>query len=752
MGGPSCPLALPLRVGRPPALPAALASVPRRPSLTRASPRTAKTPRPQTNQQWEWSPETNSIMSLDGGGQCLQAGYPDEVADAGWMGRLITTGPCDPANVHQQFDFNTDPLNNFAGYIKHIASGFCIDAGHLAQTITYNPVNGQWRRNPARANACPDAGSPPFLPRTYNEDYTVGYYRVGGDIVLERLVILDGDSQCVRLLPAPTPTCTKLTLPPAPPPPPFRRDNNIWTSDDCGQTWDCYDGPNPWSVHGKALTPMLQVPRLGGFTDSPLLSLGGLYYDGALNPARDAYFSPTGVAEGTGDGINWQQMADLPGSAPLYSPGQLAADDGTVYLFGDATWTPPNSVWALSPDNFPSEGFQQLPEANSTGSYGRKVWLHGASSGGCWFSTDFTAGDVWGPNPPPGLTSSNAFSIATSALGPWRQGPTPPWAPRVAVGLTASYDGSKAYLVGGLDYADGMRTGLGFNDAWAIDASVCLYGANGAVCSGHGTADLDTVTCECDPKWEGGNGDCSACSPGSAYGPNCALCPLSLEGGFCNAERGWGVCDSVEGCVCESPHVGTDCSSCPAGQYGVDCATCAACVHGTCDGGGTSGGTGACVCANGWSGPSCSIPVPTTNTATHTAKAAPSPGPSGGGGSSAAGTPAMPPGATGALVFFGLVLGGAGGLWVFATYFGGGPVLAAAWAKARALLPGGGNAERTSLLSQAAARGAGGGLSPRTGALSSAAAEGRLKGASAPPMPSIFVANGGVSSKGFQSI
>ena len=132
---------------------------------------------------WQWNPQNGTIVSLDGGGECLQAGYPDDGA-GGWLGRLITTGDCDSSNIHQIFDFGTDPENVNGGLIRHVASGMCIDAGHLAQTITFNPGNGRWARNQARANACPDAGQSPFLPRTFLQDYTVGYYRTGGDVVL----------------------------------------------------------------------------------------------------------------------------------------------------------------------------------------------------------------------------------------------------------------------------------------------------------------------------------------------------------------------------------------------------------------------------------------------------------------------------------------------------------------------------------------------------------------------------------------
>ncbi len=424
------------------------------------------------NQQWQWNPENGTIVSLDGGGMCLQAGYPSDAPGSGWEGRLITTGVCDLTQKGQIFSWDTDPENTFGGFIKLVANpNFCIDAGHMGQTITWDPMLNEWARNPVTASTCPDAGQRPFLPRTFAEDYTVGYYRVGSDVVQERLVILDGDES----------------------------DNNVWYSDDCGITWQCFDGDNPWSTHGRALSAMAQVPRNAGFPNNDMVMLGGIMYNNALNPACDAYYSPTSVTEGTGDGVNWFKMADLPGcpNVDVYSPGQLAVDGTNVYLFGEASWQPPNSVWQLAPQTLgPGSAFVQVQGANTVGSFGRKVWLRGASSGGCWFSTDFTAADVWSRAT---AVSSNAFSTAPTAAGPWTLGPTPPWTPRAGAGITASYDGTRVYLVGGLDFGDdGYPSGTAFNDAWSIDSSVCLYGANEKVCSGHGTANLDTVTCDCD--------------------------------------------------------------------------------------------------------------------------------------------------------------------------------------------------------------------------------------------------------------
>lgn len=171
-------------------------------------------------------------MVMDGSNMCLTVGYPGD-ASRGAAGSVLTTAQCDPSVREQSFTF--DPVAG--GNIVYTASGRCVDAGHFGQVIQWNPDSTQWSLNPVRANTCPDAGNPPFLPRTSVRDYTVGAANWGQD----RLIILDGDEA----------------------------DNNIWTSDDCGLTWNCYDGSNPWSDGGRALAVVIQAPPDIGFYNNP---------------------------------------------------------------------------------------------------------------------------------------------------------------------------------------------------------------------------------------------------------------------------------------------------------------------------------------------------------------------------------------------------------------------------------------------------------------------------------------------------
>jgi hypothetical protein len=291
-----------------------------------------------------------------------------------------------------------------------------------------------------------------------------------------------------------------------------------------------------------------------------------------------------------------------------------------------------------------------------------------------------------------------------------------------AILVVSSADGTRVFVAGGADFAGGAPTGAALSDAWAVDATVCLLGAAGTVCSGHGVADATTVTCACDPAWQGDD-RCGTCTAGT-YGPTCASTCPSGAGGFCNSNNGWGVCDSSVGCICSGQHTGAACDQCNSGYWGSSCAACAPCsANGVCDGSGTTSGGGNCICNAGWFGPDCSEP----DALAISPSRAPAAGSGGGGGGGL--------GAGGAFAVALLVIGAAagGGLYIFAAFFGGGPALAAAAAKARAMLPsgfgfGGGN-ERVGLLAGS-----------KAGALSPVAAHARFGNARAGAGKNAFAA------------
>jgi hypothetical protein len=132
------------------------------------------------------------------------------------------------------------------------------------------------------------------------------------------------------------------------------------------------------------------------------------------------------------------------------------------------------------------------------------VYIKGAVQGqGCWLSTDYDAMDLW-VEPTPGVTSMNNLSIALSAWGPWLPVGPAPWAPRAAAALTPGHDGTYAILASGTGFAGGQPVEPTFGDVWRIDASVCLVSSvSFTICNGHGTPNLASVSCACEPGWAG---------------------------------------------------------------------------------------------------------------------------------------------------------------------------------------------------------------------------------------------------------
>jgi hypothetical protein len=459
--------------------------------------------------------------------------------------------------------------------------------------------------------------------------------------------------------------------------------------------------PPPLSTHH---TPLVLLQNSNGTVVPYYTSDIFVSYDGITFETYDTGLPNVLVPDqDTGDRALW--------------PGMVAADWDTMYIFGDQTFPDPNSIFRLPTYSF-YKGWEEMPYPAYTANpaaRSRYTFLAGAAApAGCWFATDYNAGAVWGlPNE--NTSSTNAFYTSFD-LTSWRVGPVAaPWGARAGAGITQSADRRSAWLVGGMEFQDGSAVygGATFSDAWAIDASVCLYGDNGQVCSGidYGYADLDTVECTCTP-----------------------------------------------------PYIGQFCGGCTPGSAGPYCEACAPCVNGACKGNGTITGDGSCVCQPGWVGPDCSTPsggasasnspsasntpstsaTPTTSATVGSVPTSPSasatptptrsrtrtrtPPPAGASGSpsttplppynpnpenGAAVTtskPPLSPGATGAIVSFAL-LGALGlGVYVYATYFGGGAVVAGvlgALAKPFAGLggSGGGSVETRGLLKPGVAKG-----------------------------------------------
>ena len=284
----------------------------------------------------------------------------------------------------------------------------------------------------------------------------------------------------------------------------------MYWSDDCGKTWRCYDGDQPWTTFGVSFAPLLTLDALPG---APLVMAGGFdnLAGGSVALSSSLYFTFDGGAD------TWLRGSyDLP--FPGVFPGALTQDRRAVYAFGgqDEGF----AVWSVDETNYNTTGFAMIPgSAYAQGAdVGRRVHIRGAISGGCFFATDFSPGVLWGAQPrAAAVSSSNQFSVAASAIGPWATF-TAPWAPRASAAVVPSRDGFLAYVAGGVDFAEGVPTGGVLTDAWAVDAEVCLLGGNGEVCSGHGVASLDTVTCTCDPGFNG-SPTCDGPSPSPSPTP-----------------------------------------------------------------------------------------------------------------------------------------------------------------------------------------------------------------------------------------
>ena len=627
---------------------------------------------------------------------CTGGGTPDECTVLVGNGALqpVTLAECQgncTANANcTEVNYNSGAIPNSFAFDCVLRSckvnppttlpddtGYSVYTFNRGTALQYDKIADTWTGFTVRANACPSSPTA-LVPR--DAGYTVGiaYDKAagGGD----RLLVIGGDAN----------------------------ETNVYYSDDCGRSWSCFDGPQPFSPRGWApivspqgIFPGDPVWLLGGDVNelTPSVAMFGNTNGGTAGWARPACSSPPCAADcepGTGTYC-------LPGF-PVYA-GQVVADWSTLWLWldDDAEGGPRNSVWWLNSSNYGS-GFTQLQGADSAGALGRRAYVRGSAPGaGCFFSTDFTAGHLWERDvngEAPDASSSNAFATARTPAGPWVPG-TAPWAPRASAAVVASETQDRIWVAGGFPFVNGVAQAPAFGDVWTVDATVCLLGANGAQCSGHALdVDLDNLVCNCLPNWAGDD-RCSTCTPGLAYNPaaGCPECPVAFGGGPCNVENGWGVCDPVAGCVCAFNHDGPNCGQCAAGHYGAVCAACAACdpVGGACDGSGSSIGTGACECNPGYTGADCSqrIPPPAAAAA----------------GLSTGGAVAV------SLLVIGAAVGG--GLYVFATFFGGGPALAAAAAKARAMLPSGfgGGTERVGLLAGS-----------KAGALSPVAAQARFGG------------------------
>ena len=410
------------------------------------------------------------------------------------------------------------------------------DAAPSSRVFSYDTGTGAWRSDVITANACPDPSQGGLLPRSAG--YTVGSAAgPSGD----RLLVLGGSES---------------------------GENNVYFSDTCGLTWDCYDGPQVWL--NRKFAPVVHTP--GVFAGDPIVLAGGL----SSADGGQSYAFSIGLFLSYDFGIHWfrpecpsaqvcsfqleapdasgqcsavdgnptyyQHCFTLPyveGATTPWLPGSLAADWDTLWGFVEgADVGGGGRVFALNRDLL-QYGWSEVAGA-ADGGYGRKVFIRGAVAGsGCWFSTDFLAEDLW-VYLNPTLQSTNGFSTAPAATGPWTNWTgvaTPPWRPRASAAVATSYRGTVAYFASGMEFVDGEEQpygcgpgpGSSCGDVWQIDVGVCLLApSSGAVCNGHGAPDLDAVACACDAGYsgafcEGGGGGGAAAAAAGRLSPGAAL-------------------------------------------------------------------------------------------------------------------------------------------------------------------------------------------------------------------------------------
>ena len=280
-------------------------------------------------------------------------------------------------------------------------------------------------------------------------------------------------------------------------------------------------------------------------------------------------------------------------------------------------------LWKL--DNGTLATGWSLVNGATYGGFGRRQFIKGAASpAGCWFSTDFSAEDLWiGDDPTVRAASMNDFAVSSPAAGPWRYfsgNSTWPWAKRASAAVVSGPGATSVIVGSGMTFVNGVAQGPVYSDVWRVDAGVCLLSQlNNQVCAGFGVADLAAVTCTCNAA-SNISPYCDQCNNAGMWGlPGCTnACPTGSGAGVCNNNAGAtpsGTCDPLLGCVCAAGWTNggssNSCDTCAPGFFGPSCTACTCDQIGNggptpCDGSGSGpqrAGSGQCTaCKPGFTG------------------------------------------------------------------------------------------------------------------------------------------------------
>jgi hypothetical protein len=234
-------------------------------------------------------------------------------------------------------------------------------------------------------------------------------------------------------------------------------EKNTFVSDDCGVTFQCLNsfGINaprrftvildaPWNTSSHAL-------MVGGLATGDVLGRGVFEtFDGGLNWQRPQCVDPDPKPAPAFGGCNFGSAQYQLPEVPSFSGSVVAVDDALYYFLDHVKSGPPyaKELYQLDADTY-GNGFLYLQDADFSNALGRKAWVAGSVSGGCFFSTDFSGVEIFTDYNTTAPSSAALFSVANSPMGPWSAPAAAPWPARVAPALVPFNGGASLLVAGG---------------------------------------------------------------------------------------------------------------------------------------------------------------------------------------------------------------------------------------------------------------------------------------------------------------